>query len=146
MKLLFVCLGNICRSPTAEGIAKHLARQNGLSMEIASAGTIAYHQGNPPDPRSQAETKKHGINISMQKSRLLSVKDLNYYDYIIAMDKQNLADIQAIKPKSCFAKIRLLHHATKEDVIDPYYLAEDGFAKTYQSIERGIKALLDELV
>src|SRR5579863_9865413 len=107
VKVLFVCLGNICRSPTAEGVFRHLVREQGLEdrIEIDSAGTHGYHLGEPPDSRAQEAARRRGIDISGLRGRQAVARDLEYYDYVLAMDLQNLANLKRLAPPSHAKKI-----------------------------------------
>ncbi len=135
-KILFVCLGNICRSPAAQGIAENvLGIEN---FEIDSAGTGSWHIGNPPDSRSIAVCKKHGIDISQQKARPVRIADDEYFDYIIGMDSQNVKDLKNIFPEKNHHKIMMLDQIS---VADPYFGEGDGFETMFQHIETAMKKL-----
>lgn len=148
-KILFVCLGNICRSPTAEGIMKSLVKARGLedNFYIDSAGISAWHQGESPDFRSSACAKSFGVDISQQKSRQLSVEDFSQFDLILGMDLQNLEDIKSMSQRAkTTAKIdRLLSYASDygESVPDPYY--NNGFDRVFEMISVACGNLLDEI-
>jgi protein-tyrosine phosphatase len=126
-RILFVCLGNICRSPTAEGVLRHLAARHapGLKVDIDSAGTAGYHIGAAPDPRSQRAALRRGIDISDLRARQISRSDFNDFDLILAMDRDNLRDLEAKRPADAPATLRLfLHYAPqlgRDEVPDPYY-------------------------
>lgn len=139
MKVLFVCLGNICRSPTAEGIMRQIAPD----WQIDSAGTGGWHQGEPPDARAQAEARKRGIDLSRQRARQVQASDYRDFDRIVAMDSQNLRALRAMAPTDATARIGLLlDHLPDQpvrDVPDPYY--EDGFDRVFTLIERACRAL-----
>ena len=107
--VLFVCLGNICRSPTAEGVLRHLAAQEaaGLGLEIDSAGTADYHIGAPPDLRSQRAALRRGIDISGLRARQVTAADFDRFDLILAMDGENLRELQALKPRGSRAVVKL---------------------------------------
>jgi protein-tyrosine phosphatase len=109
MRILFVCLGNICRSPTAEGVLRHLVRKAvpALQVDIDSAGTAGYHIGAPPDPRSQSAALRRGIDISDLRARQISRSDFASFDLILAMDRENLRDLEAKCPAHARAKLRL---------------------------------------
>jgi protein-tyrosine phosphatase len=125
-RILFVCLGNICRSPTAEGVLRHLLATEapGLSVEVDSAGTGDYHLGEPPDLRSQRAAKRRGIDLSGLSARQVSRRDFDDFDLILAMDRKNLRDLNAIKPAGSRAQVRLfLEYAGESgvaEVPDPY--------------------------
>lgn len=134
-KILFVCMGNICRSPTAEGIFRTMVRDASIEhlVKIDSAGTHAFHVGEAPDPRAQAAAKKRGIDISMLRARQVSKDDFRDHDLILAMDWENLALLQQTSPKQYQHKLMLLmRFATDNEeatVPDPYYGGSDGFEK-----------------
>jgi protein-tyrosine phosphatase len=150
-RVLFVCLGNICRSPTAEGVCRHLAAQRGLDgrVELDSAGTGAWHAGEPPDRRAQAEARRRGIDLSGQRARAVRPEDFARFDHILAMDADNLAQLRAACPAEHRHKIRRLLDLAPElgvaDVPDPYYGGSDGFRRVFDLVERACGALLDEL-
>jgi len=132
MKLLFVCLGNICRSPSAEAVMASTLKIKGIEgIEVDSAGTAAYHIGNPPDPRSQSAAKARGIEMSHLRARQVSTSDFLEFDYILAMDAQNLQDLLDVKPNGSKAKVELFldQYGTTnvKEVPDPYYGGEAGF-------------------
>jgi protein-tyrosine phosphatase len=133
-KLLFVCLGNICRSPVAQGIAEELYP----NYEIDSAGTGSWHVGNPPDKRSIDICKKNIIDISNQKARSIRIADDEYFDLIIGMDKQNILDLKRIFPKKNHHKIIMLD---KISVKDPYLEEKEGFKVMFDHIESSLKTL-----
>lgn len=143
--VLFVCLGNICRSPTAEAVFRALA--DGRGLHIDSAGTSGWHDGGRSDPRASAEARKRGYDMSPIRSRKVTVADFTDFDLIIAMDNSNLQDLQAIAPKGSTARIELfLPHAPelgKTEVPDPYY--EDNFPEVFDMIEKASKALLAKI-
>ncbi len=132
--VLFVCLGNICRSPLAEGIAQNMNTQNAWNLHIDSCGTSAFHRGEPPHEQSILIAKKHGIDISMQQSRPINVySDMNF-DIIVAMDSQNKRDILALGfPKE--KVVKLGDFGNGADIPDPYYCPDDtGFQHAYTMI------------
>lgn len=147
MRLLCVCLGNICRSPTAEGVLRHLAAARGLDLEVDSAGTGAWHVGSPRDNRSVAAARRRGITID-GVGRQVQPHDFERYDLLLAMDRANLRDLQAIAPAGLGDRARLLREWDPEgegDVPDPYYGGEDGFDEVLDIVERSCRALLDDL-
>lgn len=151
--ILFVCLGNICRSPLAEGAARHMAAQSGWQGHIDSAATGAWHVGNPPDPRSIAIAAEHRVDISGQKARQLTRDDFAIFDLIIAMDNSNLQNLEKLRGSgnnhNDRAKLALLldfalgHKG--QDVPDPYYGGDDGFAHVWDLISRAMPAVLDSV-
>lgn len=151
VRVLFVCLGNICRSPTAEGIFRHQVDKAGLNdrFVIDSAGTGAWHAGDPPDRRSTLEALKHGIDISRQRARKVTDADFHEFDYILAMDDQNYRDLLERCPPSEEHKVSLmLNHGPFKGintVPDPYYNA-DGFDLVYSLLEDACQGLLDKIV
>lgn len=139
-RVLFVCLGNICRSPTAEGLARSML-SDGDTIETDSAGTAAYHVGNPPDPRAIAEAASRGIDISDLRARQVERADFDRFDLIVAMDRSNLTNLQRMAPKDSRASVRLM--LTDEEVPDPYY--DDGFERAYDLLNGAMPDLLSEL-
>jgi protein-tyrosine phosphatase len=152
-KVLFVCLGNICRSPTAEGVLRHLAALEapGLALEIDSAGTADYHIGAPPDPRSQQAARRRGIDISALKARQVTAADFARFDLILAMDGENLRELQAMRPRNSRAALKLfLEYAPDlgpRDVPDPYYRDASAFEEVLDlstAASRGLLSALQE--
>jgi len=146
MKILMICLGNICRSPLAEGILQHLCNQKKLDWEIDSCGTGAWHIGNQPDRRSQAVALKNGIDLSNQRARQINKNDLEYYDLLITMDQDNYNTVKRMATNEQVEKIHLLNNfanlGMNEAVIDPYYddaLFEPVFKQIYSAFEAIIK-------
>ncbi|MQA91646.1 MAG: low molecular weight phosphotyrosine protein phosphatase [Gemmatimonas sp.] len=151
LSILFVCLGNICRSPLAESVFRHLVRQRGLEdrFEIDSAGTSGYHVGDPPDARSVATASLRGIEVA-GVSRQLVAEDLRRFDYVIAMDRENLEQTRRLQKRTNgSARIHLLREwdpeGTDSDVPDPYYGGPRGFDDVHDIVERSCEALLDDL-
>ena len=136
-KVLMVCLGNICRSPLAEGILA--SKVDGNMILVDSAGTAGYHIGNPPDPRSVAVARKYGIDISQQRCRKFSASDFEDFDFIYAMDDSNYDNIVALaRNESDRNKVQLLMKMADNglsEVPDPYYGGEDGFEQVFDMIE-----------
>lgn len=133
-RVLFVCLGNICRSPTAQAVLELLVSQQGLPLSVDSAGTAAYHVGSSPDKRSQQAAKKRGIDMSGLQARAVTADDFYEFDFIFAMDRENLANLKAIQPKNSPIEPKLfltsygsVQNLTHEEVPDPYYGGEQGF-------------------
>lgn len=139
-KVLFVCLGNICRSPLGEGIMTHIASQEQIELQVDSAGTSAYHVGEAPDRRSIIVAHDHHIDISKQKSRQVQASDFFEFDFIIAMDRSNLTHLYDMEPKNSNAALHALREFDLEsddlDVPDPYYGGVDGFQTCYDMIYR----------
>jgi len=140
MKVLMVCLGNICRSPIAEGVLRHKAELKGLDYEVDSAGTAAYHVGEQPDPRMQLTAQSHGIDISSQRARQFSIEDFDRFDIIYAMDDSNYRDIiSKAETDAERAKVKLLLNEYKPGsdmaVPDPWYGGTDGFERVFQLVD-----------
>lgn len=135
MKRIFcVCLGNICRSPLAEGVLKAKAKELKVKVEIASAGTAGYHIGSRADKRSEKIGLKYGIDITNHKAQKFHVGHFDAFDIILVMDQMNYEDVSALARNSCdIEKIKL--YLLNEDVQDPYYGKEDGFEKLYHILE-----------
>lgn len=144
--ILFVCLGNICRSPLAEAAFRKAAEEAGLDVDIASAGTADYHVGEPPDPRSIAQARSKGTDITAYRGRHLKADDFHRFDYILGMDHQNMADIADLDPGDGKAKTALLLDLVPgrqgREVADPYYGGDDGFARTWEEVDAGARALV----
>ncbi|HEV2149756.1 MAG TPA: low molecular weight protein-tyrosine-phosphatase [Longimicrobiaceae bacterium] len=152
MKILFVCLGNICRSPLAESVFRHLARERGVEhlFEVDSAGTSGYHAGAPPDRRSAATARARGITVA-GASRQLTARDLRSFDYVIAMDAENQAEVEALHAATGgTARVHRLREWDPErsgtDVPDPYYGGARGFEDVHDMVERSCAALLVHLL
>jgi protein-tyrosine phosphatase len=140
MKILMVCLGNICRSPLAEGIMQHLVEQNGLDWQIDSAGTGDWHVGEGPDRRSIRTAHNHGIDISKQVCRQFRRHDFNAFDLILVMDNYNRSDVLTMAPdEQAAAKVKLL--LGDKEVPDPYF-DETQFEATFGLIEQGCKDII----
>jgi len=149
-KILFVCMGNICRSPTAEGAFRSIIDKNNqlMNFDIHSAGTHAYHIGNEPDKRSQASAKKYGVDLSTQRARQVHESDFYYYDFIIAMDEDNLERLKSICPIGSISKIELLLNYSKEpnegNVPDPYY--EGKFDEVFEMVYSACTSFFESIV
>jgi protein-tyrosine phosphatase len=151
-KVLFVCLGNICRSPLAEGVFRHLVEEAGLTdaFEIDSAGTGDWHAGEPPDPRATAVALGHGVPLG-GRARQVTPSDLHEFDHVIAMDRENLAALRDMAgARGASARIALLREHDPEangqqDVPDPYYGGASGFEEVFRIVSRSCRELLDEL-
>ncbi|KAG8933150.1 hypothetical protein FRC02_012374 [Tulasnella sp. 418] len=132
ISVLIVCLGNICRSPMGEAVMQHIAKQNGLPVEVDSAGTGAYHIGEDPDDRTVDTCKKHGVPID-HLARAVTLSDFTEFDYILASDKQNLSNLQRKAPKNSTATVALFgSFGDGKPIADPYYGGIDGFEKSYE--------------
>ncbi len=145
MRILFVCLGNICRSPTAEGVMRHLARERGLGDAVAveSAGTGSWHVGEPPDPRSAAAARRRGIALE-GSARQVQREDFERFDVLIAMDRSNRRELLRLAPdEDARSRVRLLLDPL--DVPDPYYGAGDGFEEVLDLVAGACERLLDEV-
>lgn len=148
--VLFVCLGNICRSPMAEGAFRAEAARNGLSVTVDSAGTAAYHVGEAPDPRAQAVALANGADISGLRGRQLVPDDFHRFTHVLVMDHANLANARAIVPPGAPTQPVLLLDwvAGREGaaVADPYYGGEENFADTWDDVDRAARALVKALL
>ena len=144
MRILFVCINNICRSPTAEGVMRGLLRDEGLEQAVAieSAGTGGWHAGSPPDARATEAAQARGITLE-GAARQVTRSDFEDYDVLVAMDRENLADLRAIAPPGTEGKIRLLLDG--RDVPDPYYGGPRGFEEVLDLVQAGCERLLDDL-
>ncbi len=142
-KILFVCLGNICRSPLAHGIAESLIEQQALPFEVDSAGTGSWHIGESPCSNSIKVAKLYGIDISHQRARQVKKEDFTHFDYIIALDQKNFHDLQQLGCPNLFKLGNYGYHG--EDVPDPYFFnGFDGFEKVYSMIETCVKNFLQQ--
>jgi len=151
VRVLFVCLGNICRSPTAEGVFRKVVDEAGLleHIEIDSAGTHAYHVGAPPDTRAQAAAKRRGIDLSRLRGRRATDTDIERFDYVLAMDAENHDNLLAICPVGLEHKIRLFlefaPNRPEREVPDPYYGGDNGFERVLDMIEEASEGLLADI-
>lgn len=149
--VLMVCMGNICRSPTAEGVLRHLVRQAGLeeAIHIDSAGTTGYHAGSPPDERSRAYARRRGYDLSGLRARQVKAVDFERFDLILAMDWQNLQELREACPPQHRHKLRRLMEfapaGTAEVVPDPYYGGREGFEAVLDHVEQACRGLLIHL-
>lgn len=146
-RILFVCAGNICRSPLAEGIFRHLAIGAGRSaeFEIDSAGTGGWHQGQQPDRRSVSVAADHGIDISSQRARRIEPADFGRFDLILAMDQDNLKNLRKVAPADALGKLHLFNAlalGSNKDIPDPYYGGREDFEAVYTMLLAGCSALL----
>ena len=137
--VLFVCTGNICRSPSAEGVLRHVSQLKNLNLVVDSAGTHAYHVGEKPDPRSQTAAHNRGIDISALRARKFRSSDFEQFDYILVMDSTHYSELAAIRPDPCRAHVNYFMSYTPKhrvrDIPDPYYGGIDGFEYTLDLIE-----------
>ena len=147
--ILFVCLGNICRSPLAEAALRAQAWEAGIALTIDSAGTGAWHAGNPPDPRAIAEARRHGIDISAYRARQVRAEDFHHFTQIWALDPQNLRDLRALAPSRSTAQLGLLMDLVPgragTAVIDPYYGDAEEFAVVWEDVSAAARMLLQRL-
>ena len=152
-RVLFVCLGNICRSPTAEGVFRSLLQERELDhvVQVDSCGTSAWHVGESPDARAASEAAKRGYDLSELRGRQIDLEDFRRFDYILAMDYANLAELEIMRPADHEGHLGLfLRFATgaataAEEVPDPYYGGDDGFARVLDLVEAASEGLLEEL-
>jgi protein-tyrosine phosphatase len=151
VRVLFVCTGNICRSPTAEGVFKHIVEKAGLAGRIASdsAGTGDYHVGEAPDPRSQSAALSRGYDLSPLCARQVSRRDFIEFDYVLAMDETHLRQLKRLSPPEHAGKIELFMAFAGEgaarEVPDPYYGGAQGFERVLDMVEQASRGLLDHL-
>ncbi|MEP5939161.1 MAG: low molecular weight protein-tyrosine-phosphatase [Erythrobacter sp.] len=147
--MLFVCLGNICRSPLAEAAFRKAVEDSGLDAVADSAGTAAYHVGSAPDPRSIETAAANGIDISDLRGRQLTAEDFTRFTHIFAMDHQNLRNINAVRPDGSAAHVSLLMDMVPgregAAIADPYYDGEDQFDDTWEDVDAAAKALVEGL-
>lgn len=151
MRILFVCLGNICRSPTAEGVLRTLAAREApeLRLEVDSAGTADFHVGEPPDPRTQAAGLRRGYDLAALRARVIEPADFGHFDLILAMDEDNLRVLRRRAPAHVHERLRLLLEfapdADSRDVPDPYYGGPNGFEEVLDLVEAATRGLLTHL-
>lgn len=150
MNVLFVCLGNICRSPTAEGVFRHRLRAAGLEsrVRVDSAGTGDWHVGKAPDGRTRSAAQRRGYDLSALRARQVEAADFQRFDLILAMDRSNLRNLQALRPAAARADLDLYlrrYQLALDEVPDPYYGGEDGFEQVLDLIEQASEALLAEI-
>jgi len=148
MKILFVCLGNICRSPSAEAVLRGLAAREApeLRIEVDSAGTAGYHIGEPPDARSQEAARRRGYDMSPLRARIVQTEDFERFDLILAMDESNLAALRKRAPAAFRERVRLFLEFAPEsgmdEVPDPYYGGPAGFEQVLDLVEEAARGLL----
>ncbi|WP_321389520.1 low molecular weight protein-tyrosine-phosphatase [Emcibacter sp.] len=156
LRVLFVCMGNICRSPMAEGVFRHQANQAGIAdgllhhLFIDSAGTTGYHAGESPDPRARSTALKYGINISDLRARQVTRQDFADFDYLLAMDRENIRNLHRMGDEKHHHKVRLFMDFAENcpgitEVDDPYYGGPEGFERVFDIISRGSAGLLKYL-
>lgn len=151
IRVLFVCLGNICRSPTAHGTFEMMLKRQCLTNKVLvdSAGTAAWHIGKAPDARSIAAAKQRGIELSHLRARQVTKEDFHQFDYILAMDRQNLASLQSICPENFSGRLTSLMSFTSTetlDVPDPYYGGSEGFEKVLDLVTEACDSLLADII
>ena len=151
VKVLFVCMGNICRSPTAEGVFTKLVAEEGLDefIEVDSAGTHAYHVGDPPDPRAQKSALARDIIISHLRARRAVREDFERFDYVLAMDQDNYQILAGLCPPGQEHRLKLFleyaPHLDTKEVPDPYYGGAKGFERVLDMVEDASRGLLEEI-
>jgi len=147
-KILFICMGNICRSPTAEGVVKEKLKAVGLDAQVLtdSAGTHDYHVGNPPDRRAQEAAKKRGYDLSGLRARQVNVRDFSEFDYVLAMDRDNHDMLMALCPEPLKQRVRLFLSFSRrypdQEVPDPYYGGSQGFDQVLNMVEDAADGLI----
>jgi protein-tyrosine phosphatase len=152
MKILFVCLGNICRSPTAEVVFRDVAAREApdLVIQVDSAGTAGYHIGSPPDPRTCQAAARRGYDLSPLRARVVEAEDFERFDLILAMDRENLAALRRRAPQGLHERVRLFLEFAPElataDVPDPYYGGPNGFEEVLDLVEAAAHGLLEHVL
>lgn len=145
VSVLFVCLGNICRSPLAEAALRAEAARIGLDVEVDSAGTGDWHLGHPPDKRAVAVAQRNGVDIAQLRARQVTPADFSRFDHIVALDRENLANLEAMRPGGSKTELSLLldHVPGREGqpVADPYYGDDSDFDETWRDVTQGASAL-----
>jgi len=148
-RILFFCMGNICRSPTADGVMRAKLKAAGLDVEVDSAGTHGYHVGAPPDARSQQHALKRGYDLSPLRARQLVAEDFERFDLVLAMDADNLSHAQALCPPAQRQRLKLLldyaPHTGRRHVPDPYYGGAAGFEEVLDLVEAACDGLMADL-
>ena len=149
--VLFVCLGNICRSPSAEGVFRHCVENSDLQLnvKIDSAGTANYHSGDPPDSRAISVAASRGINLKNLRARQIRRSDFQQFDYIIAMDRHNYSDLISLAPRDHHCRIQLFLDFTdnwsEREIPDPYYGGPQGFERAFDMINDASKGLIKDI-
>lgn len=151
VKVLMVCMGNICRSPMAHGYFEHVVREAGLQerIEVDSAGTHAYHVGEPPDRRAQQTAQRRGVDLSSQRARKVGRDDFKQFDYVLAMDRDNYALLAQLCPEGEEGRLRLFldfaPQLPEREVPDPYYGGDSGFERVFDMVEAAAQGLLADI-
>lgn len=151
VRVLMVCLGNICRSPTAHGVFRKLVADSDLAevIEVDSAGTHAYHVGEPPDARAQETARRRGIDLSDQRARRVRPEDFEEFDYVLAMDRDNYVVLQDLCPAGREERLSLFldfaREAKESEVPDPYYGGDSGFERVFDLVEAASRGLLEDI-
>lgn len=151
VSVLFVCMGNICRSPTAEAVFRACVEEAGLLQDILidSAGTHDYHVGDPPDARAQLAARRRGYDMSALRGRQVGVEDFTRFDYVLAMDRDNLAILQRLRPGGAAGHLGLFlefaNRHSQREVPDPYYGGADGFERVLDMVEDAAEGLLQHI-
>lgn len=152
IRILFVCMGNICRSPMAEGVTRHFLKNKGMNeiVHIDSAGTHDYHVGEPPDPRAQRAALRRGVDLSDLRARKVGAADFEQFDLLLAMDRDNLSQLQGVCPRPNLPKLDLfMRYSTRfegEDVPDPYFGGERDFGLVLDMVEDAATGLIEVLI
>jgi len=151
VRVLFVCMGNICRSPTAEAVFRHIVEKEGLehAIQIDSAGTHDYHIGEAPDPRTQRAAKQRGYDMSRLRGRQVAAEDFRHFDYVLAMDEANLSILERLRPDDAASHLGLFldfaERQKEREVPDPYYGGADGFERVLDMVEDAAGGLLQHI-
>ncbi|WED22661.1 low molecular weight phosphotyrosine protein phosphatase [Vibrio sp. JC009] len=147
-KILIVCMGNICRSPTGEAVLKATAERLNIPVEVDSAGTISFHAGSEPDYRARTAGEKRGYSFKGMEARQVIEEDFEYYDLILAADRDNMGDLLSMCPVDHVHKIKLFlghYHPEYDEIPDPYYGGDDGFELVLDLIEEASETLLRKI-